>query len=49
MKKQKNEPEREERILTCPECGKGEIKILDIIGKTFHVCQCCGYRKKVNG
>jgi hypothetical protein len=49
IKKQRVESIKEDKPLMCPECGKGELKILDIVGRTFHICHCCGYRKKVNG
>jgi hypothetical protein len=35
--------------LMCPDCARGEIKILDIVGRKFHTCACCGYRKKIDG
>jgi len=40
---------KEPEPLMCTECGKGEIKIVEVVGRTFHTCDCCGYRKKVNG
>lgn len=40
---------KKEEPLMCPECGKGEIKITELVGRVFHTCGCCGYRKKASG
>jgi ribosomal protein L37AE/L43A len=34
---------------SCPDCGKGELTILELIGKIFESCNLCGYRKKISG
>lgn len=46
------EPEQVEppkRKRTCPECGKGHLTTVDIIGRVFEKCDVCEYRKKING
>jgi len=48
IKPAKIEP-KEEISLLCPECGKCEIDVVEMVGRIFHSCKCCGYRKKVNG
>jgi predicted nucleic acid-binding Zn ribbon protein len=41
--------EPEEQPKTCPECGKGHLTTVDIVGRVFDKCDVCGYRKKING
>ena len=31
----------------CAECGKGEIRQFELIGRLFEECNLCEYRKKV--
>jgi len=39
--------ETPEKPQCCPECGKGSIKTINIIGRVFIECDTCHYRKKV--
>lgn len=32
---------------TCPSCGKGKLKELDIVGRIFEKCDICDHRKKI--
>lgn len=41
------EDEPLERLKQCPECGKGFIKEMDLVGRLFEVCSLCDYRSKV--
>lgn len=49
INKPKLEKIKEDQPLMCTECGKCEIQIIEVVGRTFHTCPCCGYRKKING
>jgi hypothetical protein len=31
----------------CPECSKGYLKELDLVGRIFDTCTLCGYRSKI--
>lgn len=31
----------------CPDCGKGKIETIDIVGRIFETCPICKYRKKI--
>jgi len=42
-------PKIENTHIICTDCGKGKIKIFEIIGKQFEECDTCGYRKKISG
>jgi formate-dependent nitrite reductase cytochrome c552 subunit len=33
----------------CNSCGKGQLEMIDIVGRVFSVCKLCGDRKKVAG
>ena len=47
--RRKDPKPKKDDILMCPDCGKGKLKVLEVIGKVFHICECCGYRKKIHG
>ena len=38
--------EEEEAAIKCPKCKKGSISVLDL-GRMYHVCNSCTYRKKI--
>jgi len=40
--------EKTEKQQCCPECGKGKIKTINIIGRIFIECDTCHYRKKIS-
>jgi regulator of replication initiation timing len=40
-------PKIREEKKTCSSCGKGHIKMFEIIGKIFEECDTCEYRKKL--
>lgn len=33
----------------CPECGKGELNMFDILNRKFLVCNVCKYRERFYG
>lgn len=35
------------KIVSCPECGKGELSVYDLVGRIFEECNICHYRKKL--
>ena len=37
------------RKRSCPNCGKGKLDKVEIIGRVFEKCDICDYRKKING
>ena len=39
----------EQRVKTkvCEECGKGDLKEVQILDLSFEICQLCKYRKKI--
>lgn len=37
-----------EQLKKCPDCGKGFIKEIEIVGRIFEVCSLCPHRKKLN-
>jgi hypothetical protein len=45
----KKSKEQEVAPEICGECGKGELRVIEIIGKGFQVCDVCGHRKKIYG
>lgn len=34
---------------TCPHCGKGKLKHLNILDRIFEECNICDHRRKVSG
>jgi DNA repair exonuclease SbcCD ATPase subunit len=35
------------RKRTCPDCGKGKLDVVSIVGRVFESCDLCDYRKKI--
>jgi hypothetical protein len=42
----KESQEEVEDTVKCPKCKKGHISVIDL-GRIYHVCNSCSYRKKV--
>lgn len=44
------EPQKFEITVTkavpCPECNKGSLSIVYVVGRCFYICDCCDYRSK---
>lgn len=36
-----------DKLKKCPNCGKGNLTTIDIIGRIFENCDVCDYRKKI--
>jgi ribosomal protein S27AE len=39
-------PEPKKKKDMCPECGKGELEKVTVVGRTFSRCGICEYRSK---
>ena len=39
--------ETTEKPICCPDCGKGTIKVINIIGRIFEECDTCHFRRKI--
>lgn len=37
----------EEMSITCTVCGKGEVQIIDLLGRIYHSCKLCETRIKI--
>jgi len=37
-----------DKVKTCEECGKGELKLLELLDMKFEICQLCRHRKKIS-
>lgn len=39
--------EKTEKVKYCDECGKGELKLIKVLGFSFEICTLCQIRKKI--
>lgn len=35
------------KLLHCPECGKGKMEAFELLGRVFSTCNICGHRIKL--